>query len=343
MKKLAAAFACVVVLGAGVSASAAPKVRTLVSADSRITAFAQNGSFVAWAAADRKCFAVVRLRDLSRGKTSLLTRLGTSGCKMTARVAQLAVAASGTGARVLWTRYETGNNVYHWLYAASSGHPTERQVGLVSESTADELWVSLAGSGSFLGYGWAHATEDLDANLPYTILDGGVKRVGDDLSLSTTPGLPPAAMLAAGGGRVALVPRGDLHATTRPRPELREIEIRSATTLALIARVTTGSPIQSVAISSTTLAAHVTKAVETYDLSGKLLSRKTVPYNASRPIAVARSRVAYSVGNWIYLVGRSRPVAAATSAPIGLSAVGPRLAWAENANGRGRIRALTLP
>jgi hypothetical protein len=29
--------------------------------------------------------------------------------------------------------------------------------------------------------------------------------------------------------------------------------------------------------------------------------------------------------------------------PIGLSADGRRLAWAENARGRGRIRAVTLP
>jgi hypothetical protein len=36
-------------------------------------------------------------------------------------------------------------------------------------------------------------------------------------------------------------------------------------------------------------------------------------------------------------------VARAAGTPIGLSLQGDRLAWAENVNGSGRIRAITLP
>src|SRR3954466_1414666 len=229
---LAALIAATAVVAGGASgAHAQARVRTLVKTGGRITAFAQDGRYLAWAAAGRSCGQAVSLYDTSHRRTTLLTRPGTPGCRMEAPVAQLAVATQGAQARALWSRYETGNNYYHWLFAGSTQQPRERDAGLISESTGDELRVSIAGDGPFLGLGWAHATEDLDANLPYTILDGGVKRLGTDLRLTTVPGMPAVASLAAGGGTVALVPRGQVGATTSPRPVLRTIEVRDASTL----------------------------------------------------------------------------------------------------------------
>src|SRR4051794_35452577 len=211
----AAAVLLTALLAIIASASAAqPSVRTLVSVQGRITAFGEDRRFIAWAATGRACGEPVSLYDVARRRTTVLTRPGTPGCRMAASVAQLAVAGTGSGARTLWARYETGNNFYYWLYAASTRQPRERDAGLISESTGDELRVSLAGDGPFLGLGWAHATEDLNANLPYSVLDGGVKRLGSDLRLATVSGLPASALLAAGGGRIAIVPRGAVGATT---------------------------------------------------------------------------------------------------------------------------------
>src|SRR4051812_40723961 len=348
---LAALFAATaVVAGAASGTHAQAGARTLVTTRGRITAFAQDGRYLAWAAAGRSCGQAVSLYDTSHRRTTLLTRPGTPGCRMEAPVAQLAVATQGAQARALWSRYETGNNYYHWLFAGSTQQPRERDAGLISESTGDELRVSIAGEGPFLGLGWAHATEDPDANLPYTILDGGVKRLGSDLRLATAPGLPAAAMLAAGGGRVAIVSRGAVGATTSPRPDLRDVEIRDGSTLAVLARVTTDAPVRAVAVSRSALAVLVPGAIEVYSGGGTLIEKRAVPPTTAQlavgglsQLAVRGSWVSYRVGNSIYLLGRSAPLATAASTPIGLSADGGRLTWAENAGGHGRIRAVTLP
>ncbi len=325
---------------AGAASQAAP--RTLVSAQTRITAFGQDGRYIAWSTVDRSCHDVVRLRDLARGRTFVLTRPGTPGCRMTAPVRQLAVAGSGGEGRALWTRYETGNNAYHWLFAGSS-RSREREAGLVTKPTDEELHVPLAGNAAFLGYGWSHVADDKEAGIPYTVLDGGVARIGADLQPTVERLLPPAAMLAAGGGRVALVPRGDLHQPTSPRQQLRDVHVLSGSTLEPLGRVGAGGAIQAVAVSATTLAVLVGNTVETYDRSGRLSTRAAVPARAVRDLELAGSRVVYRVGRSIYVLGRRAPVAVASSEPIGLSADGSRLTWAENVAGRGRIRALTLP
>ncbi len=346
------AFAvAVTALVAASTVGAAPSVRTLVTSSGRIVAFAQDGRFLAWASTSETCGQVVQLYDLARRKTTVLTRPGTPGCKMTATVSQLAVATSGATARALWARYETGNNFYYWLYAGSTQSPRERDAGLISESTGDELRVSIAGRGPFLGLGWAHAAEDLNANLPYTILDGGVKRLGSDLRLTTVAGMPAVAALAAGGGRVAIVPRGAVGAETSPRPNLREVEIRDASTFAVVGRATADASIRAIAVSGSALAVLTTNAIEVYERDGTLLAKRAVPRTTAPELAVGApshlsavgSWVFYRVGRAIYLLGRRSPLAVATSTPVGLSADGGRLTWAENPGGHGRIRALTLP
>jgi hypothetical protein len=261
---------------------------------------------------------------------------------MTATVAQLAVARSGATARALWARYETGNNFYYWLYAGSTQSPRERDEGLISESTGDELRVSIAGKGAFLGLGWAHATEDLDAGLPYTILDGGLKRLGPDLRLTAVPGMPAVAALAAGGGTVAVVPRGQVGATTTPRVALRTIQLRDPSTLGLRATVTTQGSIGTVATSASLVAARVLGAIEIFRVDGRPLPQRPVPF-AARDLRTGGARVVYRIGRAIFLTGRRAPVAVASTTPVGLSVDGRRLTWAESPGGHGRIRALTLP
>jgi len=47
---------------------------------------------------------------------------------------------------------------------------------------------------------------------------------------------------------------------------------------------------------------------------------------------------------WVYDIasGRSRRIATAAAAPIGLSIEGHTVAWAENVRGHGRIRTVTV-
>jgi hypothetical protein len=336
------AVALTALVAASAVGAGTPHVRTLATASGEIVAFAQDGRFVAWASTGKTCGQVVQLYDLARRRSTVLTHPGTPGCRMTAGVSQLAVATSGATARALWARYETGNNFYFWLYAGSTQSPRERDAGLISESTGDELRVSIAGSGAFLGLGWAHATEDLNANVPYTIFDGGVQRLGADLKLTAVPGMPAVAALAAGGGTVALVPRGQVGQTTTPRPTLRTIEVRDASSLALRTTLTTQGTIGAVATSRSLVAARVPFAIETLRVDGSALPRTLVPSGAT-DVRTGAGRVVYRIGRMVYEAGRRSPVAVASTIPVGLSLDGRRLAWAESPGGQGRIRALTLP
>jgi len=71
-----------------------------------------------------------------------------------------------------------------------------------------------------------------------------------------------------------------------------------------------------------------------------------VPAQTTASLALADGAVVFRVGNSIRTVDLTsqavKTIATATATPIGLSASGSRVAWAENVNGRGRIRAVTL-
>jgi hypothetical protein len=337
-------LAALVLLTAVLAGAAHAKsgVRTLVTTKGRITAFAQDGRYLAWATTGKSCGQAVSLYDLVRRRTTVLTRPGTPGCRMEAPVAQLAVATQGSQARALWSRYETGNNYYHWLFAGSTQQPRERAAGLISESTGDELRVSIAGDGPFLGVGWAHATEDLEANLPYTILDGGVKRLGSDLRLTAVPGMPAVAALAAGGGNVALVPRGAVGSTTSPRAVLRDVQVRSAGSLGLRTTITVTGNVVAVSVSGSRLVARQSVLAETFALHGEFTRPYSIPFVAT-DFRAGATRVVYRIGRSIYVLGRTQPLVVAATIPVGLSFDGTRLAWAENPGGQGRVRALTLP
>ena len=82
-------------------------------------------------------------------------------------------------------------------------------------------------------------------------------------------------------------------------------------------------------------------AIERYSPDGTLLARDPVPPGTVSKLTMSTYGLVYRVGRSIRVRGRGE-VARAVAMPIGLSIEGRRIAWAENVNGRGRIRALTL-
>lgn len=144
---------------------------------------------------------------------------------------------------------------------------------------------------------------------------------------------------------MAVVPRGQVGATTSPRPTLRTIEVRAASSLALRATLTTQATIGTVAASAALVAARVPSAIESFRVDGRPPTHALVPSGAT-DVRAGGGRVVYRVGRVIWAIeetGRRTPVAVAATTPIGLSVNGRRLTWAENPGGHGRIRALTLP
>src|SRR5437762_360774 len=110
-----------------VRAAPSPWPRTVVGARGPITAFAQDGRYLAWADIEpgtRACAILVRVRDLRRGFQNAVSRRGGETCGSDLPVTRLALA----GGRALWFRYEAGNNEYFYLETAGLASPPERRV-----------------------------------------------------------------------------------------------------------------------------------------------------------------------------------------------------------------------
>src|SRR5439155_23635975 len=117
----AVAAALAAALALAVPGAGAPRlpVRTLLVARGPITAFAQNGRFVAWASVESRntrCPVLVRIRDLARRFQTAVTDADGDTCRSDLLVSRLALGLSLDGerddARALWLRYESGNDQY---------------------------------------------------------------------------------------------------------------------------------------------------------------------------------------------------------------------------------------
>ncbi len=164
----------------------------------------------------------------------------------------------------------------------------------------------------------------------------------------------PAVALAVSGRDVAYVPAAaTAMADGRPLASADiPVEIRNVATGSLVASVTpSGTPI-AVALSPDVLA--LLGRTDTggvvlswYDTAtGKLLHSLAVKNTASPEIGVGTTAIVYRVGRAIKTVDMRtlhvHTVTTAASTPIGLSIAGDRIAWAEDVDGRGRIRAVTI-
>ncbi|MFN2470628.1 MAG: hypothetical protein ABR583_06495 [Gaiellaceae bacterium] len=343
MRALAVAAITLTVAGAaGQARPAAP--RTIITARGPITAFAQDGRFLAWATEERgrRCARMVRLRDVARGRERVLTQADRPTCRSVARVNELAVAAGPRGASVLWKRFETGNFAYHWLSSASFSEPRERDLGPVAELVHDDLRVSLAGDSSFLGYGWSHSGngECLAGGCSYTIQKGGVTRIVAGKP-APVPAVPPTALVATDGTHLVLLVRGAVGERTKPSAPLRRVEVREAATGRLVRALESAGSVRGLAIDGDHVALLTAGAIELHSVAGGRQTTVAVSARATG-LSLAGTRIVFRVGRSIRLLGGGE-LARAAATPIGFSLEGGRLAWAENVKGRGRIRTLALP
>jgi hypothetical protein len=352
-------------LAAVVGVSAGPRpytpVRTLVTANGPITAFAQNGRFVSWASVERgtsRCSTLVRIRDLVRGYQNAVTDAAGPTCQSDLLVSRLALGLAGkkNDARAVWLRYETGTDQHWHLSTGSLSAPRERSVADLVYPNGDEVRLSLFGDGTVLGYAWSAAgTVDEGGCLengtdcPFRVNEGGEVRVGVTAD-SPQPQVPPAAAADVSGqpgyGRLAVLVRGHLGDDTEPNAPLRDIEIRNPSNYgALIGHFTVARPVRALAVSSNTVAVLTDRAIDLYTISGVLRTEQPVPPTTAPELSISSAGVVYHVGRSIRVLGRGE-VAIAASAPIGLSIDNHRIAWAENIHVAGmlvgRIRALDL-
>ena len=363
--------ACAVALGAaggGLGAGAAdeetvPPPKTLVVAHGPIAAFAQDGSYIAWASADEPpgCVWRVRVRSLATQRQYRVNRSGGPTCQSAtgfdlAHPSYLALART----RALWTLFEQGNNTYTRLITGRVGAKRETALEelVYANSSFQEGWHlgGLAGDGKTLVYGKARVGVrgppdcDIQGTCSTVIDAGGVQRVVGRSARAVAGALPPMAVSSSGGRVASVIARhGGPSIGTGTQPG---IEIRYATTGALVRRFAVARAPLTIALSRTRVVILVrtpgARRLLRYSVAGALLDGRSIP-SAGGSVSVNGARVVFAVGRSIKLWDESGAVtvlALAAARPIGLSIEGNRVAWAENVtidgSLRGRIRALTL-
>lgn len=339
-----------------------------------IAAFAQDGSLVAWFAPGTtpSCNEVwlwqlggAQERLPAQGPTN---RNVTCGWHVPAGApVGLAVADNGGSPALLWTLHESATQSlrFDYVLGATVSDRTERRFQQLAHGThGPGLWLTgVAGSGSTLVYAAAQVAykDQVDCltspNTPgacdLEVVGGGVYRVVGRKLPQPIKNVPPSVEVAASGNDVAFVPATgssptDGHPFAAPNAS---IEVRTVDMGTFVASVSTDAAPEAIALSSSMVAVlgrvGDKLVISWYSLpDGGPLGNVSVPATTAPEISASEDAIVFRVGHSIRIVDvktqKVRTVATATSAPIGLSIAGTRIAWAENVAGRGRIRAITL-
>lgn len=337
-------------IGVGVAAAQpAAKPKTLAYADSPVVSFAQEANRVGWIGT-KNCLGAVRVRNLAAKTQKVLGHAAEGDCLLL-QEARLALA----GPRALWSYREVGNMFYAYLAVAGvTANP--RLVGMNvwdkgPYGIGDHLGALAGGGGQLV---WSkvdvsvRGADDCDLTetcRPY-IKGGSVYRVVGARSFKIA-GTPPAVLLAADSTRFALLPAGIGGQTPRAKRDAR-VEVRTLPRGSLVSRFSAAAPPEALAIQGQNVAVLTKNTVELRSLAGALLWKKTVP-PAATGLSLSPLGIVYRVHTSIRrfdLTGLPSQVAVAKTAPIGLAAVGHRVAWGENVRLQGkpaaRIQAVEL-
>jgi hypothetical protein len=340
-------------------AKSSTKPRTLVTTKTPIRAFAHDASRIAWV--DRKWH--VDARKLKPKAKTLLVGTAHPVINKEGVAPRLALA----GARVVWTRSGGGNEFETSVWARVAGARAVPRI--VFDTSADRI----ERSGSYFGALSAGSSTLAFTTVEYQCVDpdtcselaaqpsplGGVFRVIGTSRSEQLPDAPGSLELAVSSGRVAILPAPQLISPTQigdvSSPSLAQpgttVEIRNATTGALISEFTPPGTVEALALTGSVAAVidvlgDGTRTIERYDAT------TGAPLGSTGNIAVGNT-LAASGNTFVFCVGGGKiesmdattgaqQVLAISQNPIGLSVVGKRVAWAVNAHGQGRILALTL-
>jgi hypothetical protein len=365
---LASAF-ITVALGAATlvqaaSAREAKTPHTLLATKTRIRAFAQDSSRIAWIGAKWH----VDVRGTGRKPKTLLVGTAHPYPQNSGVPSQLAIA----GARVLWTRHGGGNLFESSVWVRKAGARRAAKLVFIASSVREggpgSYFGPVVGVGSTLAYA-AVDYECVDENDCSQLAEqpspsNGVFRVNGTTRITQLPVVVPAASeLAVSGNRIALLPAPEQAAATDlarvtsppPAPPGTPVEIRDATTGDLIAQFTPPGTVSALALSGSVAAVvdrlgNGATAIERYDpTTGTLLGVAQFAFDvgAVGPLSASGDQLVFAVGNDIEAMdgttGQERTLATSPGRPIGLSVAGKRVAWAVNVHGHGRVLALTLP
>ena len=360
---LVSALAAALATGAVVQAAGAreaTKVHTLLTTKTPIRAFAQDSSRIAWIGG--KWHVDVR----GTGRQPKTVRVGTAHPFVGSGgvPSQLALA----GARVLWTRYGGGNllEASVWVRKTGSRHAAKMVflASSVKEGGPGAYFGPVVGAGSVLAYS-AVDYECVDQNDCSQLAEqpspsNGVFRVTGTTGIKQLPaGVPGSTELAVSGNRIALLPAPEQAAATQlargsspPAAPGTPVEIRDARLGSLLARFTPPGTVRALALSGSVAAVvdelgDDSRNIERYDVITGDLIGTTPGVAVDDSLSLSGNTLVFSVGRKIEAMDANtaaqRVLTVSPGAPIGLSVVGTRVAWAVNVHGHGRVLALTLP
>jgi hypothetical protein len=348
------------VVAAAQGASAAPaglETKTLVTAQGRIVALAQDGAGIAWLEYGRegRCNRI-HVRFGNRERLLPAPGAGSETCRWR-RLARAGLALGGD--RVLWTLHQPGSFERDVLFSAGLSDPRERRLETVGHSSK--------GVGSWLGGidgdrgTLAYSTVKIDyvdesdcrrgGDCAMRITGGSTRRVVKG-GTREIPGAEGAMAMAVGAGRVALVRPTRTSGGGRPFAG-PGVPIRILDGVSGRKEGSLHSPVQvkELALSPKWAVALTAgsgrRSIELYNLrTERFLGDSVVDRRASDVSVSANKMIVYRIDRRIMSLdpkGRRRLLTTTPTTPFGLSIEDRRVIWAENSGGTGRIRSLTLP
>ena len=269
---------------------------------------------------------------------------------------QLAIAARMSTA--LWTLHETTSSTFDFVLAASFGGPEHELDRLGHATNGTGTWLGgVAGAGRTLAYSWVDV-EYVDpvaclsgGSCKQKIADGGI-RVVTHAKTAPLPEAKPALQLAAAAGRIAYIPALTVKAGRPSADTNSPLYVLDATNGELVSQeFVHGIPI-AIALSSHVLAVLTTQRGPRDRISwfsatdGTKLGSALVSQRAASQLAASDRLIVYRVGRQLRDIatrnGHIGKLVKTAQNSVGLSLAHGRLIWAENHNGTGRLRALSV-
>ena len=316
---------------------------TIVWAEGRIAAFAQDGDQIAWASMNDPVNCTIRIRLLGSKKQKIVAKPNDLlGCSVgygmgDPRYQDLHLALAGR--RALWTLWDGGNVITATLVTASYDSPRNVQLDeLVNNADYDgDFLGGTSGDSSTLVYGFTsygftdEQCPEAGEGCEPVVSGGGVERVTGAHKIEV-PSASPSRMLAASGHRIAVVVAGD----TANSPGATVVVTNAVAGDTVSSFSPAGTPL-GIAFAPSVVAvlesADGERQIEFYTPAGELIRTVAIPDKATA-LSITDERAVFRVGNSIRSVrvvaGSIQTIGTAAATPIGLSIEGTRVAWAEN-------------
>jgi hypothetical protein len=345
---------------AGAAIAGRPTAYTLrKSPGGPIVAIAQNNGVAAWLTSSTTACNVVHVLTPGQPDQSLPQPSAESmTCRWNLQEGQPQLAIAARISTALWTMHESGPSPFDWVMAASSGGPERQLKRLAHASDGTGEWLGgVAGAGQTLAYSWVddeyvNPSKCLSgAPCKQKVADGGI-RIVTRTTDTPLPGAEPALQLAASSGRIAYIPATIVHGNRPSATTNATIPIVDATTGDVLGQPQVRGIPLAISLSSQVLAVLTTlngphDRISWFSTTdGTKLGSTLVSPDAAPQLAASDQLIVYRVGRFLRDVstrtGRLAKLVQTGQNWVGLSLASSRLIWAQNHNGAGRLRALSL-